>query len=321
MNTQTIAGPMTPTAVIAVNKSRIKLYNKNTDSPTYYLQKGQEFEIELFNPTQETILAKIILNNKPLSQGGLVLRPGERVFVERYLDVPKKFLFDTYEVSDSAEVQKAIEKNGDFKVQFFKERITPIINLLSINTGTATFRTLGNITNTNCTYTTTSLGNNVTSTSTSNPKFETIDSAPDVKYRGIVNTSNSTTIAGGASGNISTSSTNFCNTSATMDWMQQEMERTLDIPQNKKQLLSRSASPKKTVETGRVEKGSDSDQKIKQVQMDFQSFAFHTVEAKLLPISQKISTTKDLNVRQYCTNCGHKASKGDKFCSSCGTKM
>jgi hypothetical protein len=311
---------MTPTAVIAVNKSRIKLYNKNTDSPTYYLQKGQEFEIELFNPTQETILAKIILNNKPLSQGGLVLRPGERVFVERYLDVPKKFLFDTYEVSDSKEVQKAIEKNGDFKVQFFKEQIR---NTININTGTFRgFTTINNLVNGNCTYSTTTLGNTslgISTTSTAN--MNTIDSAPDVRYRGIVNTSNSAPIVGGASGNISTSSTNFCNTSASMDWMQQEMERTLDIPQNKKQILARSASPKKTVETGRVEKGSDSDQKIKQVQMDFSPFAFHTVEAKLLPISQKISTSKDLNVRQYCTNCGHKASKGDKFCSSCGTKM
>ena len=108
--------PSVPTAMIAVNKSRLKVYNNTGDMPTYYLQKGQEFQIELFNPTTDVILAKIILNGNPISQGGLVLNPGQRVFLDRYLDVAKKFLFDTYEVSNSEEVKKAIEKNGDFKV-------------------------------------------------------------------------------------------------------------------------------------------------------------------------------------------------------------
>jgi hypothetical protein len=52
----------TPQAFIAVNKSRIKQYDKSGDTPTYYLQKGQEFQLELFNPTTGTILAKIFLN-------------------------------------------------------------------------------------------------------------------------------------------------------------------------------------------------------------------------------------------------------------------
>lgn len=32
--------PAVPTANIAVNKSRIKLYTKNVEMPTYYLEKG-----------------------------------------------------------------------------------------------------------------------------------------------------------------------------------------------------------------------------------------------------------------------------------------
>ena len=111
-----------PTANLAVNKSRIKIYNKQGEMPTYYLQKGQEFQIELFNPTTHVVLAKITLNGNPISQGGLVLNPGQRVFLERYLDIAKKFLFDTYEVANTKEVQKAIENNGDFKVEFFRER-------------------------------------------------------------------------------------------------------------------------------------------------------------------------------------------------------
>ena len=116
-----------PTANLAVNKSRIKIYNKEGEMPTYYLQSGQEFQIELFNPTTDVVLAKIILNGNPISQGGLVLKPGQRVFLERYLDVAKKFLFDTYEVANTNEAKEAIENNGDFKVEFFRER-QPVYN-------------------------------------------------------------------------------------------------------------------------------------------------------------------------------------------------
>jgi hypothetical protein len=53
---------------------------------------------------------------------------------------------------------------------------------------------------------------------------------------------------------------------------------------------------------------------------DFEWFAFHTIEAKLLPVSQKVNTAEDINVKRYCTNCGAKLAKGDKFCATCGTK-
>lgn len=112
-----------PTLHLTVNKSRLKLYSKNTDIPTYYLQKGQEFQLELFNPTSNTILAKIKLNGNLISQGGLVINPGQRIFLERYLDIAKKFLFDTYEVSNTSEVKKAIEENGDIHVEFYREMI------------------------------------------------------------------------------------------------------------------------------------------------------------------------------------------------------
>ena len=119
---KTKTGVPTPQANIAINKSRIKLYGKTSKTPTYYLKKGQEFEIELFNPTKDTIMAKISLNGKPIAQGGLVLKPGVRVFLDRYIDVARKFKFDTYEVGNTAAVKKAIEDNGDFKVEFFREQ-------------------------------------------------------------------------------------------------------------------------------------------------------------------------------------------------------
>lgn len=62
------------------------------------MKNGSEFELELFNPKQTTILAKIKINGSYIGGGGIVLRPGERVFLERYLDDAKKFLFETYNV-------------------------------------------------------------------------------------------------------------------------------------------------------------------------------------------------------------------------------
>jgi hypothetical protein len=59
---------------------------------TVYLNNGDEFEIELFNPTISKVMAKIDLNGISIGPG-VVLRPGERVFLERYINEAKKFLF------------------------------------------------------------------------------------------------------------------------------------------------------------------------------------------------------------------------------------
>ena len=303
-----ISGPSNtvPTANIAVNKSRIKVYNTKGEMPTYYLQSGQEFQIEIFNPTTEVVLAKITLNNKALSQGGLVLNPGQRVFLDRYLDVAKKFLFDTYEVANTKEVKKAIENNGDIKVEFFRER-TPqyyggTITLQGSGTyggsfggPTWTTNTGGYSTNINGSFT----SGNATFTTTSANSIGTLSNTS-----GVANTA-------------------FYNSTATMDSLTLGDVTVSSTPIKKEARLKTLGSvlrSAKTIETGRVEQGSSSDQKFKTVNKDFEYFAFHTVEYKLLPVSQKINTVEDLNVKVYCTNCGTKLGKGHKFCSSCGTK-
>lgn len=303
--------PSVPTANIAVNKSRIKLYTKNVEMPTYYLEKGQEFQIELFNPTSDVLLAKIILNGIAISQGGLVLNPGQRVFLDRYFDVAKKFLFDTYEVANTSEVKKAIENNGDIKIEFYKETVplrrfvvpqtwlerTYFDNsfgsspeFLNSTSGTAPIKSLNNLTN------------------LSNPK-ETFSTTGTITTNGMVN--NTTIAAGGAA---------F--TSSVSDMPTYDMSASLDFSPNLEEPapLKKSVKAKKTIETGRVEQGSYSDQKFKTVNKEFEYFPFHTIEYKLLPISQKINTSEDLNVKRYCTNCGHKLNKTDKFCGQCGTK-
>lgn len=289
---QTIVSPSgMPTANLAINKSRIKLYNSVGSLPTYYLEKDTEFQIELFNPTSDTVLAKIELNGNAIAQGGLVLRPGQRVFLERYLDIAKKFKFDTYEVSNTAEVRKAIAENGDLKVQFFRE------SKPYYNTG-ITITTSGNG------WFNSTLG-----------KYHT--GTPTDFLRGNI-TSTSTGSAGGAGtltsgiGNTASYNVNASNsTSPCMD--------SLSDTQSTNTIRTRSLS-KKSIETGRVETGSHSNQEFQYVDKSFDYYAFHTVEYKMLPVSQKVNTTEDLNVKRYCSNCGAKHKNGNKFCPTCGNK-
>ena len=272
---QTIVSPNgSPTANLAINKSRVKIYNKTGQMPTYYLEKGQEFAIELFNPTTNTVLAKIELNGKSIAQGGLVLRPGERVFLERYIDIAKKFKFDTYEVSNTSEVQKAIADNGDLKVEFFNETVP----------------------------------------------FNTYY-CPPIPMNGFFN---SGTVYGGTgsyyndsigltTNNMNLTSTNNCNGSYTTTGI-------LNL-EPLKEIKTRSFGKKtKSIETGRVEMGESSSQKLTTVSKEFNNYPFHTIEYKLLPLSQKVNTVNDLQVKRYCTNCGSKSKPNFKFCPNCGSK-
>ena len=109
-----------PQSFITKSKQRLKQH-----IDTVYLNNGDEFEIELFNPTQNKVLAKIEMNGNSIGNG-IILRPGERVFLERYLDEAKKFLFETYTVNgNNKEVQDAIENNGDVTVKFYNEILSP----------------------------------------------------------------------------------------------------------------------------------------------------------------------------------------------------
>lgn len=316
---QFITGPSVPSAQICINKSRLKLYHKETN-PTYYLQKGQEFQIELFNPTSDTILAKIQLNGKHISQGGLVLRPGERVFLERYLDVARRFLFDTYEVANTAEVRKAIEDNGDFKVDFYKEtrqslNYYPPITSITLNTGWNPRWNYPYYNGGICDTSNQPIGTVTNTLSSAGPAINA--------SAGSYNLSNS--------GNVTmdstfTSSVNAqSNSSQLYDANNLNITASLNSPKSKSSFKTGSNAQSlstqglaRSIETGRVEAGSHSGQGLEIVDKTFEYYAFHTIEYKMLPISQKINTIADINVKQYCGTCGHKLGKTDLFCSKCG---
>ena len=310
---QTTCGPTgLPSAYIALNKSRIKVYHKEK-LPTYYLAKGTEFMIELFNPTSDTVLAKIHLNGTAIAQGGLVLRPGERVFLERYIDVAKKFLFDTYEVNNTAEVRKAIAENGDLKVEFYRESKPAYIPPIDLPWYTNhyhyhydnTYRPYYNPSYFNTTVNNTGL--NLTGTiTTSSAIGGTFDASTTTASYNASNSTYTSGIANAGSGSV------------TMDWMSNETAPKLKQKRGLQKLGDVLRS--KSIETGRVEAGASSGQKLEYVSKSFDSYAFHTVEYKMLPLSQKVNSSEDLNVKRYCTSCGAKQKEGYKFCPSCGTK-
>ena len=118
---------------IAIAKSICKEYSTSSYSRVVYLDNGQEFQIQLFNPHKFTIGAEIFINAEKLSNR-IVLKPGERIWLERYLDINKKFKFSTYEVeANDVDVQEAIKDNGTIEVRFYKETkedwTNPVINL------------------------------------------------------------------------------------------------------------------------------------------------------------------------------------------------
>jgi hypothetical protein len=107
-----------PTAHITKKKSRLKIYNGNV----VFLNDKDNFEFEIHNPTQKSVLCKIKLNGEYISTSGIVIRPGQRVFLERFLDSNNKFEFSTYEVKDTSENRTAIDLNGDVRIEFYNER-------------------------------------------------------------------------------------------------------------------------------------------------------------------------------------------------------
>lgn len=109
-----------PEAYIAVNGNRQKIYG----SSEIYLNDGTEFQIELFNPTQTTVAAKIHINGKSISESMIVVRPGRREYLDRFIDRNSKLLFETYRVEDSAESKSAIAHNGSIKIEFYEETVS-----------------------------------------------------------------------------------------------------------------------------------------------------------------------------------------------------
>jgi len=177
-----------PTVHIATSNNRIKRYNTSTPKPIYYLKDKQEFQLELYNPTRNIVRADISLNGRKIQGGGLVLKPGERVFLDRYLDTPQKFVYETYKVGNSKSSKEAIALNGLVRVEFFNElQIQQWTNANTILTGNFTGSPVTNYwgaSTTDTNYNPTSFGGNMTdgvvSTYTSTADTYLLNDSPDL---------------------------------------------------------------------------------------------------------------------------------------------
>jgi hypothetical protein len=238
-------GSAQPTAFITVRKQRQKQNGKHV-----YLHDRTEFEIELYNPTTDTIKATIDLNGKPISTSSIVLKPGQRVFLERYLDDDRKFLYETYEVSNTKTNQNAIEDNGLVTVRFFTKMVFQFGNYYP-----------GNYHYLHDTF----------------------------LYNSGTGNANSATFTTSGLGNTSTGTVNCISVNNSTDTSK--------------------------IETGRVEKGSKSNQEFVSSNEQFNPIASWYREWKILPYSQMDKTIKDLVVK--CA-CGTKMKDNYKFCPTCG---
>lgn len=94
-----------------------------------YLDHQEEFQIELFNPLKKSVLADIKLNSQSISKNGLILKPGQRIYLDCFIDDKKKFIFSTYQVENTTESIEAIEDNGSMEVSFYEEESVIFNNL------------------------------------------------------------------------------------------------------------------------------------------------------------------------------------------------
>ena len=268
-----------PQAWIAIKRNRQKIYNRQGKTQVY-LKDGQEFQIELFNPTQTRYLVKFKINGNYQADRGLILNPGQRYFLDRFIDDDKKLEFSTYEIEDSKAAKKAIEKNGLLEVEFYAETFLH-----------------GNIISYPRIYTTPNWSQPIWTT---NPhQFWGGTSA------GIFNNaggSSTLTLAGSTVNNITyTSGTVACGTTYTSSANYSSVVNDASI------------------ETGRVEKGEKSDQKFEEGYGTFSSWASYTTSVQIIPLSQKPAEAQEIrSYCTGCGSRVKKQTW--KFCPNCGTE-
>jgi hypothetical protein len=283
---------------LAVNKSILKEYQTSKSNRTVYLKDGTEFQLQLFNPLTFTICADIYINDEKIPNS-LVIKPGQRVWLERYLDRAKKFLYETYEVENgNSAVEAAIKHNGLIKVKFYREDINK---------------------NTYKSQLTTTVSSNIDTFRWSDfNDCQVYNSSPtnNTELNDLVSTSITydTSVKSFCQPTVSTVLYNCTDMitepllSATCDCVQNTAATTINY------------DVRDTKETGRVQEGSKSNQLLHDCDMEFSNWSFKTEIIQILPESEKPYTVSDLQ-KQYCIECGRKLNPKHKFCPYCGTKQ
>lgn len=298
-----------PTAIILTKNPKtnsldeLKSYRDNS----IYLNKGDEFQIKLFNPLREKVGVQIGVNGDK-SEGLLVLNPGEEMTLDRFIDDNSKMLFDTYTYNaDNPSAQNAVALNGIIDIDFFREikKRPRTINKSNTNSNSSGYY------NTDGTYTTSDsvyLSSNILGIDTfTSPDVsvsegdKSICARPNGYLDGVLQSFDSVNTNSRVY-EESTYTSNFNNISPA------------SFSDDTKSLNSQK-------ETGRVERGDESNQNFTEVNYNFETFAFHNVTYNLKPISERKIISQE-KIRNYCTSCSYRI-RNDKwiYCPKCGNLL
>ena len=303
---------------------------KSIKNGKVYLEDKSEFLIELHNPLTSCVLCDIKLNGQSISKTGLVLKPGQRFYLDCFPDDKKKFIFQTYEVENTQESKESIAKNGLLEVYFYKEEV------VSINNWRPKFEKIieRHYYPTYPPYyypwglyggcSTVTIGGSLT-TGTLMNSGGTLNVGGGLNSGGTLNISNyssGSTLVG------SSTNTSYCNNI--------KLDQQLNDP-DFNPVFGNVYSD--TIETGRIEKGSSSSQQFTEIDMEFQSMCICSIILQILPESKRPIETKDIiqpkhkeiidNImnpksngqNNFCENCGNKLKGSENFCPSCGKKL
>lgn len=306
---------------IAVNKNRLKEYSGGN----IYLPDNSNFQIELFNGKKSVYGAEIFVNGEKISDSKLMLRPGERVFLDRFLDRNRKFLFETYNVGNNKKSKSAIKNNGKVMVRFYRQKLkigiasAGTVDLMTMANGI----TLSNSAGThNWNFNVTDSGN---LTIENNGKGLTLTTGANATSINYVDCDYSPISTSGIweTATYTTTSTGYFDGLDNTTWIGGgtfNHTNTGTVPLNIDSSRINVVPEPKNIETGRVSEGKKSNQKLDNIEMEFEDEARYEVELQILPESNR-SAYVSSEIRNYCTGCGTRSRRGWQYCASCGNKL
>jgi hypothetical protein len=235
---------------------------KQVKNGKVFLNDGDEFEIELFNPLTVSVLADIKLNGQSISKTGLVVKPGQRVYLDCFIDDRKKFKFSTYEIENSGEALDATQNNGVLEVFFYKEDVITLDNWQ---------RKFDRVI--------------VEKYYPYNPypwynPYRLYCGSGTITYGGTTVTTNGNSFTMDASNGLIGGTTNVYNSSNNINCSYTSQ---VDLSN----LNVAGSLSTNSIETGRVEKGEKSKQKFTEVEMDFEKNYISSTIIQILPESRK----------------------------------
>ena len=242
---------------------------KSIKSGKVFLKDKEEFEIELFNPLTVSVLADIKLNGQSISKTGLVVKPGQRVYLDCFIDDKKKFVFSTYEIENSGEALDATQNNGVLEVFFYKEDVITLDNWQ---------RRFDRI-----------IVEKWYPYYPSYPYYRpTVWCLTTNPYNSVITTNGSGTIGTTTTTNAIYSSNNI-NCSYTSDVNLSNLNISGTNNMNTMNSIN-------SIETGRVEKGEKSKQKFTEVDIEFEKHYISSTIIQILPESRKPAEIKNVKI-------------------------